>query len=135
MEIVSKEEVDARTALVGEYYVAKAEADRAAERLKTAQDALLGYMQENKAKTIKVQAGDKETRFTYVSREVTKIDEVALRKELKAKVFDKFTEKKLNKAKLEAAMQRGEVDPMIVSKHVQIAPGKPYLRVSEGEAE
>lgn len=92
-------------------------------------------MQEAKTKTIKVESEGKTTRFTYVSREVTKIDEVGLRKELRAKVFDKFTEKKLNKAKLEAAMQRGEIDPMIVSKHVEIAPGKPYLRITEGEAE
>lgn len=92
-------------------------------------------MKQSKTKTIKVQSDGKTQRFTYVSREVTKINEVALRKELTAKVYDKFTDKKLNRSKLEAAMQAGKIDPMIVSKHVEIGEGQPYLRISEGEAE
>jgi hypothetical protein len=96
---------------------------------------MIKQMQDTKTKTVTVVDGEQQIRFTYVSKEVTKIDEKGLRKELTARVFDKFTDKKLNRSKLEAAMQSGAVDPMIVSKHVEIAEGQPYLRITEGEAE
>lgn len=96
---------------------------------------MIELMEREKVKTVKVVEGDQQIRFTYVTKEVTKIDEKGLRKELTARVFDKFTEKKLSRSKLEAAMQNGTIDPMIVSKHVEIGTGQPYLRITEGEAE
>lgn len=71
---------------------------------------------------------------TFVQAERYEINEKGLRRALTAKVYDKYTEKKLNRKALEEAMSRGEVDPMKVSKYVEVTKGQPYLRYSEKEA-
>lgn len=71
---------------------------------------------------------------TFVQAERVELDEKGLRKALTARVFDKYTVKKLDKKALEEAMGRGEVDPMVVAKFVSTKKGLPYLRYSEKEA-
>jgi prolyl-tRNA editing enzyme YbaK/EbsC (Cys-tRNA(Pro) deacylase) len=83
------------------------------------------------AKTLTLDTGDIKHRVTYVTRETHKIDEKGLRKALRARVFDRFTERRLVRSRLEAAMASGEVDPMLVSKYVETVQSAPYLRYTE----
>lgn len=72
---------------------------------------------------------------TFVQNERVILDEKGLRKALTAKVFDSYTDKVLNKKRLEAAMEAEEVDPMTVSKYVSTVKSNPYIRYSEKEVE
>jgi prolyl-tRNA editing enzyme YbaK/EbsC (Cys-tRNA(Pro) deacylase) len=114
-----------------EYLLAKADADRAQRRLTIAEQALKDLMAATHAKTLTLDTGDIKHRVTYVTRETHKIDEKGLRKALRARVFDRFTERRLVRSRLEAAMASGEVDPMLVSKYVETVQSAPYLRYTE----
>lgn len=89
-------------------------------------------MERNQVKSAVVEDSDLVHRVTFVQREVIKIDEKGLRRALKAKVYDRFTVKKLDRKALEGAMERGEVDPMIVSQYATVEKSSPYLRYTEG---
>ena len=70
---------------------------------------------------------------TFVQRETYEIDEKGLKKELTAKVFNRFTSPKLDRKKLEAAMNEGAVDTMLVAKHTKTKQSEPYLKFTEKE--
>lgn len=74
-------------------------------------------------------------KVTYVQAETTQIDEKGLRRALTAKVFDKFTVKKLDRKAMEAAMDSGEVDPMVVARFVSAKPNSPFIRYTEKDSE
>lgn len=78
--------------------------------------------------------GGKRYQATYVQGETTSIDEAGLRKELGATKFRKYTTEKLDRKKLEAALELGEVDPIVVGRFVQVKASNPYLRFTEKEA-
>ena len=118
--------------LLDEYLRAKAAADRANHRLKLTEQALLAHMEENQLKSAVIEDSDLVHRVTFVQREVIKIDEKGLRRALRAKVYDQYTVKKLDRKALEGAMERGEVDPMIVSQYATVEKSSPYLRYTEG---
>lgn len=63
--------------------------------------------------------------MTYSLRGVPTINEPALRKELGAKVYDKYTKRVLDRKAMERAMDMGLIDPVTVSKHVSMT----YTRV------
>lgn len=71
--------------------------------------------------------GDEEhpSSVTYSLRGVPTINEPALRKELGAKVYDKYTKRVLDRKAMERAMDMGLIDPVTVSKHVSMT----YTRV------
>lgn len=71
--------------------------------------------------------------LTYVQGHTTYVDEVGLRKALKAKVFDRYTKRVLDRKAMEAAMSNGEVDPVTVSKYVTERPKKAYLNYTDKE--
>jgi hypothetical protein len=121
--------------LLGEYVAAKQAADQANRHLKIIEAKLAADMEERHQKTYKMIDGDKVRTVTYVRAERVQLDEKGLRRALTAKVYDKYTEKKLNRKALEEAMGRGEVDPMIVAKYAQPVPGTPFLRYTEKDAE
>ena len=62
--------------------------------------------------------------LTYVQAHTTYVDEIGLRKALKAKIFDSYTKHELDRKAMEAAMDNGEVDPVTVSKYVTERPKK-----------
>jgi hypothetical protein len=116
------------SSFLAEYIAAKADADRAQSRLSKATNQLMYWMEANRRKTIKTYVNDLQTaQITYTQRTTYEINEAGLRKALKAKTFDKYTIKKLDRKKLEAAMDTGEIDPIAVAPYVTPKPGKPYL--------
>lgn len=84
-------------------------------------------MEENQRKTLTYIEGDSKFTATYTQRTTNQINEKGLRKALGARVYDKFTEKKLDRKALETAMSDGVVDPSVVAKYVDQVPGKKYL--------
>ena len=121
--------------LLSEYLDAKAAFDLAKARLDVAASELLNSMEDKHQKSYRWTNGDRQRSVTYVRSDRAEIDEKGLRKALTAKVFDKYTVKKLDRKAMEAAMDTGEVDPMIVSKYVTTKPGAPYLKYSERNVE
>lgn len=125
-----------KTAFVSEYLAAKADADRANARLNKAQAELLTWMKGHRSKTIKMELGDEEiAQLTYVQATRYEINEKGLRRALRARVYDRYTERKLNRKALEAAIDRGEVDPMVVAQHTVPVVGKPFIKytVAKGD--
>lgn len=92
---------------------------------------LLAHMQENHQKSASVTRMGVRLQVTYTAPVSVTIDEKGLRRALTAKVYDKYTVKKLNRAAMEDAMSNGVIDPMVVSKYITEKPSQPYLRFSE----
>lgn len=132
---IHQDPVEAADPVLEEYLDAKAELSRVTKRYDLAQQALLDQMEEKHQKSYKWIREGRTRQVTYVKSERSVIDEKGLRKALTAKVFDKYIEKKLNRKKLEEAMNEGVVDPMVVAQHVTTVPGKAYLRFTEHEEE
>jgi len=110
-----------------DYIEAKRAADQAVSRLSDAEAKLLNIMQNKKQKTVGFHWDGVKHTATYTQRTTNQINENGLRKALTAKVYDKFTVKKLDRKALENAMTDGEIDPVIVAKFVEQVPGKTYL--------
>ena len=58
---------------------------------------MLAEMEEEHAKTFQIEDNEGLHRFTYVRRETPVIDEKGLRRALTARVYDKYTVKKLDR--------------------------------------
>lgn len=91
------------------------------------EDQLIQIMESEQRKTLKVGTHQ----VTYVRSTRVMVDESGLRKALGAKVFDKYTVSKLDRKKLEQALDNGEVDPHTVSPYVREESGNPYIRFTE----
>jgi hypothetical protein len=119
--------------LVTEYLVARAERDRAQSYLDSIQARLVKQMQADQRKTYKWSDGGVNRNLTYVQQYTTIVDEPGLRRALRAKVFDRYTKRVLDRKRMEAAMDAGEIDPMTVSRFVTQRPKTPYLSYTEKE--
>lgn len=71
------------------------------------------------------------TRFTMVKSSAPNIDAAGLKKALGARLYNKFTTAKLDTKKLEAAMNDGLVDTVVVAQYTSYVDRKPYLRITE----
>lgn len=132
---IHRDEIAAQDPVLEEYLDAKAEMARVNERYARAQTALLAQMREKHQKSYKWTRDGETKSVTYVQGERSVIDEKGLRRALTAKVFDKYTDKKLNRKKMEAAMGEGVIDPMVVAKFVSTQPASAYLRYTEHKEE
>lgn len=65
--------------------------------------------------------------------ETVKIDEDGLRKAVGVKVWNKITDRKVNKAKLSQVIGDGEISQELASGFLRTSPNKPYLRYTEGQ--
>lgn len=122
-----------RDPVLDEYLAARKAADSANQRLKDAQEKLTAHMAEHQTKTMAVEEDNQRVSITYTQRENVTIDEKGLRKALTAKVYDKYTVKKLDRKAMERAMDDGAVDPMLVGKYVTVSTSTPYLTVRVNE--
>jgi hypothetical protein len=120
-----------RPETVAAYLAVKRELDQAQRAMRTITKTMLEEMEEEHAKTFQIEDNDGMHRFTYVRRETPVIDEKGLRRALSARVYDRFTTKKLDRKALEAAMDSGVVDTKLVLKFVQMKEGEPYIKYTE----
>jgi hypothetical protein len=109
---------------------AKMNRDEADEEFQQAQDDLIKLMGKQKSTSGKfVWGGDiHEITATVVAGERIITDEVALKKRLGQRVWDRVTVKKLDKAKLEDAIAQGEVDATVVAACCEAVPNKVYVK-------
>lgn len=117
--------------MVSEYLAAKMALDKAKARLDELAERVIKQMEADQRKSFRWKSNGRAYSVTYTRARTTTIDEPGLRKELGAKTFDKYTKRVLDRKAMEAAMDTGEIDPVIVSKHVQVVPGHPYLRTTD----
>lgn len=92
-------------------------------------------MEAKQRKSVSKTEGDKKIQATYIKAERSSVNEDSLKKALGAARFKKYTKQVVDKAKLEAAMQTGELDPMQVGQHVTVSYTKPFLRLTIGKAD
>ena len=121
--------------LLDEYIAARRNFEAAERHFKIKQEELANQMAAAHQKSMTYTKNGRIFGVTFVQRSTYELDEKGLRKALTAKVYDRFTEKKLNRKALEEAMSRQEIDPMVVSKYVEEKKGSPYLRYTEKDAE
>jgi hypothetical protein len=84
-------------------------------------------------KTISLTEGDKVQRATYVQNETIKIDEAGLKKSVSVKVWNRLTDRKVNRDKLKTAIADGELSQELASAFLSVQKSKPYIRYSEGK--
>jgi ATP-dependent helicase YprA (DUF1998 family) len=72
-----------------------------------------------------------KTKVTMVRPETMTFDENGLRKALGAKVFNKLTTAKLDRKKLEKAIESGEIDPVVVAQNTTLILQNTHIRVTE----
>lgn len=94
-------------------------------------------MEAEQRKSFKFSDGQYVHTLTWVQTHTPVIDEKGLRKALTAKVYDRYTTRKLDRPAMERAMTMGELDPITVAKFVSDRLSKPYVRytVTEDERE
>jgi len=119
--------------LVGEYLQARVDRDQAQAKLDEISSRLIKQMQTDQRKSYRWQADGRAFAVTYVQAHTTVIDEKGLRRALRARVFDRYTKKVLDRRAMEKAMDAGEVDPVTVSRFVTLQPNKPHLALNEKE--
>jgi hypothetical protein len=68
---------------------------------------------------------------TVVRTETLVFDESGLKRAIGAVQFNKLTNRKLDRKKLEAAVEAGTVDRVVVAQNSLVKEGSPYLRITE----
>lgn len=130
---ITRQTVD-RADLLLQYAQARHAEDEAKRRRLLIEEELIADMTRRQEKTSSAQDGGKKYQVTFVQGETTSINEESLRKSLGATRYRKYTVEKLDRKKLEAAMELGEVDPIVVGQHVTVKASNPYLRFTEKDA-
>lgn len=120
---------DQYSELITQLHMARQNKIQVEDKIKEIETELIHRMEASSRKS----ASDGSTRVTYVRPTKVKIDEAGLRKALGAKVYDRFTVAKLDQKKLEAALEKEEIEAEKVSPYVTEVVGTPYLRVTESK--
>lgn len=121
--------------LVADYLDAKAARDEAQRVFAEFEERLVKQMEADQRKYFRWTEDGQTRKLTYVQSHTTYIDEPGLRRALRAKVFDRYTKRVLDRKAMERAMDAGDVDPITVSRFVTQAPRKPFLNYTEKETE
>lgn len=117
--------------LLKQYAVAKTAAQQAADRVKAIEAELVAYMESKQKKTESFSGWDgTKYRMTYVRSTAVEINEAGLFKAL-GKKAKKVSDMKVNRRKLEQAMEAQEIDPTLVAPYLKEVHRNPYLRLSE----
>lgn len=68
---------------------------------------------------------------TYKQNTSIQIDEVGLKKAVGAKVWPHITTAKVDRAKLETAIDKGEIPAETVGQYLTTRPSRPYIQYTE----
>lgn len=96
---------------------------------------MVSYLAEHEQKSA---SGDyKGVRYTTTatSRTTMNFDESGIKKALGARIYNKLTSAKLDRAKLQEAIESGTVDAGVVSQHTQTVQGATTLRLTKKAAD
>lgn len=125
---IQKANDDVLTAQVHFLAVMKRNLDEAQARYEEVQANLIKELEARGRKTLVDEVT--RTKVTVVTRDIPKYDEKGLAKALGASLWNKITKKTLDKAKLEKAVDEGEIDINVIAQHTTVTPAKPHLRFS-----
>lgn len=70
-------------------------------------------------------------KHTLVQAERTKINEAGLKKAIGARAYNKLTKSSIDLTKVKAAIQAGELDPIVLEQHAEVTYNRPSFRISE----
>lgn len=112
---------------------AKQDAILANKEVKELEEKIIDSLTRRNQKSASYRDGEGIIRVTLVRSETTEINEMGLKKALGAKKFNKLTDRKLNRQKLEKAMASGEVNAVIVAQNSAFSSRNPYIRLTESE--
>lgn len=113
--------------LVAQYRTASRKAEQAAEELRKVREELIAELRNRGVKTHEHEG----LRATMVQTTTYAFDESGLRKSLGVRVYNKLTTAKLDKKKLEKAVEDGQLDPVIVAQYATEKEGAPFIRFTE----
>jgi hypothetical protein len=119
--------------VLAEFLLCRQARDKAQADLDEAQAQLMKQMEADQRKSYRWKSDGVAHTVSYVQAHTTVIDEKGLRRALRAKVFDKYTKRVLDRPAMEKAMDAGLIDPVVVSAYVTRKPNKPHLSVTEKE--
>lgn len=122
------------TEALNQYRIARINMDYAKGQLELCEKDLVEAMAAVHQKSATLRTGETQIKVTYVQNSTVKVNEEGLRKALGARVFNKYTVRKIDKNKLETGIATGEVDGVVVSQYCEIKSSKPYIRYTEGAA-
>lgn len=111
--------------------VARGERDLAQQKVTNLERDLIELMESRQQKSVTGNTVFGKFQATYVRRTTVEVDEAGLRKSLGAKVYDKYTDSRLNRRRLEQALEAGEVEVTAVSPFVSEKVGAAHLRWTE----
>lgn len=107
------------------------EQEELAVALEKAKQRLIELAAVNGQKSLSTTTGDKKIVATVSSRTITTFDEKGLKKALGAISYKRLCKLQIDRAKLEQAVQDGDVDPVVVAQYSRITQSAPYIRLSE----
>ena len=119
--------MDTPDPLLAEYLDARAARDTAQIHLDEIQDRLMKQMYSDQRKSYRWEDDGVRHTVTYVRSSVTRIDEKGLRRALRAKVFDQYTKRVLDRKAMEAAIDAGVIDKVTVAPFVTQQPNVPHI--------
>lgn len=121
--------------LLAEYQIAQGALLEAEERLEKVKIALRSTIEARGEQTVYgLNHRGESHRITVVASEVTKIDEAALLAAIGARAFNKLTARKVDKAKVEAAIAQGTLDISVLAEVTEVKPRAAYLKITRAEA-
>ena len=103
--------------------------------MKKAEAQLIAVLEEQELKSTGSEIGDVRYTSTVTQRTQTTFDESGLKKALGARSFNKLTISRLDKSKLETAINEGSLDPAVVAQYTTITSGAPSLRLTKRAAD
>lgn len=109
----------------------RAERDAAEAALAAQQEYVISLLDEMGVKSTSTSRYKITKRFS----ERVVVNESGLKKALGAVKFNKLTDRKLNRAKLNAAVAAGEVDPVLVAQNSDIKETSAWVSVNENHGE
>jgi hypothetical protein len=102
--------------------------------VKKAEAQLVAVLEEQELKSTSGEIDGVQYTSTSTSRTTTVFDEAGLKKALGARAYNKLTVAKLDKSKLEEAIQADQVDPAVVAQYTKINTGGTTLRLTKKAA-
>lgn len=117
-------------AKIAELEQAKHEVAQLNDKIAQLQASIITQMDQMETKSVTVELEGRALKATKVQGVRIVIDEPSLKKKLGAKVWEHVTTRVLDKKKLEATIEMGEVDAMKVAECTTEVPNRPYIKLS-----
>lgn len=103
--------------------------------MKKAEARLLAILEEEELKSSSLTEDGVTYTVSATTRTTTSYNEAGLRNALGAKTYAKLTTARLDKTKLEHAVEAGDIDVHVVAQHATVTPGARSLRLTRKVAQ